>query len=238
MLDLKTAMPALACLLTASAAAQTAPTFVVPAGCEAFLTVQSRQCVVAHYWTCQGEEPGIFWNVSIDAEGPFYLAQSDEQYRWLQGFSLRGDSQSRLISEADPANLDELFATGRDDMTFTLERTEAGVTFEQTYEGFDAISGAEVVIDGETLLLTEFGYEYETEQGVRRTAGNQFLSMERRLFFGGVETTILPSGEAFETDRSPREFIEPGEAGFLSMLPLYDCGDVMSALPWTPEDRG
>jgi hypothetical protein len=26
------------------------------------------------------------------------------------------------------------------------------------------------------------------------------------------------------------EFAEPGESGFLTMQPLYDCGDMMSAL--------
>lgn len=219
-------------------AAQTAPTFVVPSGCEAFLTVQSRQCSVAHYWTCEMEEPGLFWRVSVDANGPSYLSQSDQDYRWLQGFSLRHDSQSALISEADPADLDELFETGRDEMNFTLQQTENGVTFEQTYEGYDAVSGVEVEIDGETLLLTEFAYEYETEDGTQRTSGNQFLSRDRRMFFGGVETTILPSGESFESDRSPREFIEPGEPGFLSMVPLYDCGELSGLLPWGLGDHG
>jgi len=40
----------------------------------------------------------------------------------------------------------------------------------------------------------------------------------------------LPSGETFEGNYSPMEFAEPGESGFLSMQPLYDCGDMMSAL--------
>ena len=236
--DPKMQVAVLLCLVATPSVAQDGPTFVVPSGCEAFLTVQSRECTVTHYWTCEADAPGVFWNVSLDADGPFYLSQSDDQYRWLQGFSLRSDSQSRLMSEADPASLDELFETGRDEMVFTLERTENGVTFEREYEGFDEISGVEVEIDGEALLLTEFAYEYETEDGIRRTEGNQFLSAERRLFFGGVETVTLPSGEAFEADRSPREFIDPGEPGFLSMIPRYECGDTLSALPWAPEDRG
>lgn len=238
MTDLKALIAVFIGLAPAPVLAQAGPTFVVPSGCEAFLTVQSRECTVAHYWTCAAEEDGLFWRVSVDADGPFYLSQSDTQYRWLQGFSLRSDSQSALISEVDPASLDELFATGRDDMEFTLERTENGVTFERTYEGFDAVTGTEVEIDGETLMLTEFAYEFETEDGTRRTFGNQFLSQDRRLFFGGIETTVLPSGEAFEADRSPREFINPGEPGFLSMTPRYDCGEIMSALPWDLEDRG
>ncbi|MEM6608217.1 MAG: hypothetical protein AAF689_06530 [Pseudomonadota bacterium] len=231
-------MAAALVLVGTSASAQTAPTFVVPAGCSAFLTVQSRQCTVSHYWTCPSEPEGTFWRAALDSDGPYYLSQSDENYRWLRGYSLRSDSQSELIvPEADPANLDELFETGTDAMEFTLLRRDAGIEFERTYTGFDTITGATVIIDGEELLLTDFAYEYETEQGTSRTSGNQFLSQERRLFFGGIETVTLPSGEVLEADYSPREFIDPGEEGFLSMLPLYDCGDVISALPWS-EDRG
>jgi len=230
MVDLKVLIAVLCTVTAAPVAAQS--TFVVPSGCTAFLTVQSRQCSVAHYWTCDAEPDGLFWRVSVDAEGPYYLSQSDEQYRWLQGFSLRSESQSMLLEEADPASLDDLFSNGRDDMDFTLEQTENGVTFERRYQGFDAISGATIDIDGEELLLTEFAYEYDTENGRIRVAGNQFLSADRRLFFSGLDTVFLPSGEEIQSDGSPREFIEPGEPGFLSMQPLHDCGETMSALPF------
>jgi len=42
------------------------------------------------------------------------------------------------------------------------------------------------------------------------------------------ELQLAPSGETFESDNSPMEFAEPGERGFLSDQPLYDCGDMMS----------
>ncbi|MEM9319466.1 MAG: hypothetical protein AAGA70_10740 [Pseudomonadota bacterium] len=218
----------------AAAPAQTGPTFVVPAGCEAFLTVQSRQCIVSHYWTCPAADPeGTFWRVSLDADGPYYLSQSDEQYRWLRGFSLRSDGESTLVEpEPDPASLDELFETGTDTMDFTLRRRDGGVEYDRTYTGFDRLTGASVVIDGEELLLTEFAYRYNTEQGTNQASGNQFLSRDWRLFFGGIETVTLPDGQIVEEDRSPREFIEPGEDGFLTMLPAYDCGDTMSLLTW------
>lgn len=228
MFDLKFLTAAL--ILTAAPAA--AQTFAVPAGCEAFLTVQSRQCVVAHYWTCAAEPEGLFWRVSIDEDGPFYLSQSDEDYRWLRGYGLRNNEETVLVEpEEDPADLDELFETGRDTMIFTVRRREGSVESDRTYTGFDALAGGSVEIDGEELLLTEFSYQYETPEGTRQVSGNQFLSRDRRMFFGGLEITTMPTGEVFEADYSPREFIEPGEDGFLTMTPVYDCGEVMSGWP-------
>ena len=57
--------------------------------------------------------------------------------------------------------------------------------------------------------------------------GNQYVP-GWRMFFGGQEVTTLPGGETEEGDYSPMEFAEPGERGFLSATPLYDCGDMMS----------
>jgi hypothetical protein len=87
---------------------------------------------------------------------------------------------------------------------------------------------------GTSLQVTEFAYEYGTPEGPRQTQGNQFVHEGWRLFFGGLETVTLPSGETFEANYSPMEFAEPGESGFLTMQPLYDCGDMMSALDDTP----
>ena len=213
--------------------------FVVPAGCQAFLTVQSSGCTVAHYWTCEADPEGHFWRVSVDADGPYFLSQSDAEYRWLQGYGLRAAIERRLIEpEEDPASLSDLLETGEDTMVFSLERFENGVRYEREYRGFDRLTGAEAVIDGETLLLTDFAYEFDTPDGVQRVSGNQFLHPDWRLFFGGIETVVLPTGEVFEDNYAPREFLQPGEAGYLSNTPRYDCEAIMSGPPPAMGDRG
>lgn len=236
MIDLKSklALTALLTALNGTALPAAAQSFSAPQGCEAFLTVQSRACTVAHYWTCSEEDEGLFWRVSVDEDGPFYLTQLDADYRWLQQYSLRRDSRSSLKSEIDPANMDELFETGRDDMDFTIEQVENGVAFDQRYQGYDQISGASVEIDGEELLLTEFSYTFNSEDGDIVVAGNQFLSPDRRMFFSGIDTVTFADGNEVTSDGSPREFIDPGEDGFLSMRPIYECGDTMGALPPDP----
>lgn len=224
---LRLAVVASLALPAGAAEAQSSRQVDVPEGCEAFLTVQSRGCTVRHYWSCSADPDGTFWTMSMDLDGPFYLNQTDSEFRWLRSFDLRSDSESVLIEpEEDPASMTELLATGEDQLVFSTRRQEAGISFERNYAGFDRLTGETVVIDGETLLVTEFAYEYPDGGGVLRVEGSQYVNPERRLFFGGFETVTLPTGEQFDGDRSPVEFLDPGEAGFLSPVPLYDCGAI------------
>jgi len=209
--------------------------FDVPAGCTAFLTVQSRSCLVAHYWRCEGEPEGTHWRATLDQDGAFYLNYTDAEFRWLRAFNLRSGSQDILIEpEEDPASLSELLETGNDTMVFSIREERNDGVFRRDYTGFDRLTGATVTVDGRMLEVTEFAYQWETEAGPRSTEGNQFVSREMGLFFGGIETVTTPSGEVFEGNYSPVEFAEPGEEGFLSTEPQFDCGATMSALDMPP----
>ena len=216
----------------APAMAQDGPRlFQVPEGCTPFLTVQSRSCLVSHHWTCEADPEGTHWRASLDQDGAFYLSFSDAEFRWLRSWNLRSGATDTLIEpEEDPASMSELLATGSDSMVFSIREESATGTFQRDYTGFDRLTGESVTVDGHDLQVTEFAYEYGTPDGPRRTEGNQFVNEGWGLFFGGLETVTLPSGETFEGNYSPMEFAEPGESGFLSMQPLYDCGDMMSAL--------
>jgi hypothetical protein len=205
--------------------------FEVPEGCQAFLTVQSRSCLVSHYWTCEGDPEGTHWRATLDEEGAFYLAFTDAEFRWLKSWNLRSGGSDTLIEpEEDPASLTELFATGSDSMVFSIREETPMGTFERDYTGFDRLTGETVTVDGHQLHVTEFSYQYDTPEGMRQTEGNQFVHEDWRLFFGGIETMTYPDGETVEGNYSPMEFAQPGERGFLTMQPLYDCGDMMSVL--------
>ena len=212
------------------AQAQGAARVTPPPGCTAYLTTQSRGCVVSHNWICEGDPEGTNWRLSMDQDGPFYLSFTDAEFRWLLSYELRSGAQNTLIQpEDDPASITDLFESGTDSMSFsTIHENGAGQRTQRDYTGFDHLTGETVVIDGRTLNVTQFSYEYNLGEGPRRVEGNQFVSEDWRMFFGGVEVTTLPNGEARESDSSPMEFAEPGEAGFLSATPLYDCGDMMS----------
>jgi len=222
----------LAASLGASAMAQSSERlFQVPAGCTAYLTVQSRGCTVSHHWTCEAEPAGTHWRVAVDEDGPFYLSFSDEEFRWLRAWSLRSNIRSQIVEpEEDPASLTELFSSGSDSMVFSLDFIGPEGAVRRDYTGFDRLTGDQVTVDGHTLLVTEFAYQFDTPEGPRRTEGNQFVHEDWRLFFGGVEITTTPDGERIEENNSPMEFAEPGEPGFLTMQPNYDCGAMMSSL--------
>ena len=210
-------------------AQNSASTFTPPAGCTAYLTTQNRGCTVSHNWICEADPEGHHWRLMADGDGPFYLSYTDSEFRWLRSWDLRSGGQSELIEpEDDPASMTELLETGADSMVFSLIREQDGAVQQRDYTGFDSLTGDRVVIDGHELEVTSFAYEYGTGEGARQTSGNQFVSREWRLFFGGIETVVLPSGETFEYDNSPAEFAEPGEPGFLTTQPIYDCGEIMS----------
>jgi hypothetical protein len=213
-----------------AAMAQGAGTITPPPGCSAFLTVQSRSCVVSHMWTCEGDPEGTNWRMSMDGDGPFALSFTDSEFRWLLSYDLRGGAQTTLIEpEEDPASITELFETGSDSMVFsTIYENSTGLRIRRDYTGFDRLTGETVEIDGRILNRTQFSYEYDLGDGPRRVDGTQFVQEGWRMFFGGLEETELPGGESFESDNSPMEFAVPGERGFLSDQPLYDCGDMMS----------
>ncbi len=212
------------------AIAQGTGTITPPPGCTAFLTVQSRSCVVSHMWTCEGDPEGSWWRLSMDGEGPFSLSHTDSEFRWLTSYGLRNGSQAVLVEpEEDPASITELFETGSDSMVFTtIYENAGGQRIERNYTGFDRLTGETVEIDGRILNRTRFSYEYNLGDGPRRVEGTQYVHEGWRMFFGGVETTEMPGGESFESDNSPMDFAEPGERGFLRDQPLYDCGDMMS----------
>jgi hypothetical protein len=222
------------------ATAQGAPAlFEVPPGCTAFLTVQSRGCMVSHHWTCEGDVPGTHWRATLDPDGPFSLSFTDAEFRWLLSWDLRSGATTQLIEpEQDPANLTELLATSNDTMVFSLRTENASGIGQRDYTGFDRLTGDAVTVDGRTLLMTEFSYQFETATGTRRVSGNQFLHEGWRMFFGGIETVIDGDGTSFEYDSSPMDFAEPGEAGFLTLQPIHDCGEMMSGVPLLPLQNG
>ncbi|WP_050761251.1 hypothetical protein [Jannaschia sp. CCS1] len=193
---------------------------------------------MSHLWRCDADPAGTHWRVALDQEGAFYLSYTDSEYRWLRSFNLRNGATNTLMEpEDDPASLSELLETGRDTMVFSIRDVRPEGAFRRDYTGYDSLTGASVTVDGEELLVTDFAYQWQTEAGPRVTEGSQFVSRRLGVFFSGLETVTTPSGETLEFNGSPMEFAEPGEPGFLTTQPQYDCGDMMSGLP-IMEDAG
>ena len=226
----------LLCLMTLNpASVHAASQWTAPQGCEIFMTVQSNECRVSNHYRCAGDAPGDQWRADFDQDGIFYQSRINAEAEWVESYELFPTVRQVLRPGAlDPASFSTLLSSGRDDFIFGLRKD----TGEETdVRGHDRLTGRTFVIDGITLSETEFSYEETdaTGQVLRRSRGNEYIHPDWRLFFSGPSewwdgTQWLP------IDGSPVAFVFPGEPGFATTEPLFNCDPVLSLLP--PSGKG
>lgn len=209
--------------------------FTPPAGCEAYLTVQSRGCRVSNHYTCSADNPGDKWRADFDQEGIFFLSKVDDEAQWIESIDQFPTVIQKLDpNPKDPASFSNLL-TGEDTFDFTISRDD-GTASHVT--GFDRLTGKSFVIDGVSLQQTQFEFTETDLDGnvLAKSRGNEFISPEWRMFFSGPSE--WDSGGGFvPMDGSPVQFINPGEPGFLATEPLFECDAIMSSLPFNPEPK-
>ncbi len=219
--------------LTATPAfSQIAATFSLPAGCEAWVTVQAKDCTVEHNFTCEGDPVGLKQRVTLDEEGMTYLGATDDESQWIRSFHPRsGHTEQLEDNPRDRASLTELIETGIDTYDFRTLSPELGAT---RFVGQDSLTGRVVTIDGVTLEETQFNITAYAEDGTElwSAEGNEYISRDWRMFQAGPGTVTTPR-ETYEEDDSPVEYIFPGEPGFLSVNPKHGCGLTLSNSPVT-----
>jgi len=223
----------LSALLGLSGPAMAQSAFAPPQGCTGTLTVQLRSCLVTHLWTCEADAPGEQWIALFGQDGPFQVRKIDAEFQWLTTYYADPPRTETMVQPApDPESLTELFANADDTYDFTVE-TDDGAPPERIL-GFDKLTGETVVIDGEPLLRTEFGYDTLAPDGaiIASRAGRQYVSERHRIFLFGTDWDAETPDEVF--DASPVQFIYPGEAGFFAASPRYDCGATMSSFAVQP----
>lgn len=201
-------------------AAQASDTYVPPEGCVGVVTTQNRDCIVNNIYSCEQDAPGTSWRIMFEKDGPVFLSKIDYETQWLESYDFYPTRQDALRQPADdPASLTELLETGIDTYDFVV----AGPQGATRVVGFDRLTGEDVVIDGEPLLGTEFSARHQsTTGGTMQVEGREFVSVKHRRFFPGT-VTFAWDDDAHEQNRTPIEFIYPGEPGFFTTIPLYEC---------------
>ncbi len=214
-------------IATLAASPAMAQQFSLPAGCEAYLTIQSTSCTVAHYFTCDGDADGEQRRATLDEEGLTYVGSINAEAEWVESFHLRSGHTERLVSSVDPMSMTELLSNMVDTWDFTTESAEIG---ESQYIGMDRLTGDSIEIDGITLLRTEYALTAYDANGdeMWRSEGAEFVHPEWRMFIGGLSSYIT-SDDRFDSDDTPVEFIFPDEDGFLSVNPKHGCGVQLSS---------
>jgi hypothetical protein len=212
-------------LLPMSGAAQTPVT--LPAGCDAYVTIQKRSCIVSHIFTCDADPEGHQRRVDYDETGMTYMGRIDSETQWIESFHASSDNTERLApSPADPASFSELIETGVDSWDFQTTSDRYSVT---AYRGFDRLTGQQITVDGITLDETEFEVTVTDGFGefLWAVEGREYIHRDWRIFLSGVRTVTTVTDE-YQTDGRPVEFIFPGEPGFLSAEPIHECGEMIS----------
>lgn len=222
-------------LLTVAAVLLAAPAFAggkfaPPAGCEAFATVQLRNCQVSQHYRCEHDAPGDQWAVYMDGDGPYYMSRIDAETRWIESYDLTTGERDELSSETDPASFTTLITTGRDDYDFTTESNTGEI---RHYTGFDELTGETVTIDGVTLERTKFDLTARTPDGdlIWHRSGRQLIHRDWRLFWADREDFENGFGDRETVIDTPVDFALPGDKGFLASEPIYDCDMMMTGAP-------
>ncbi len=213
----------LALILSAPAVPAFAQQVPLPQGCEAWLTMQSNVCTVDHIFTCEGDAEGSNRRVTLDAGGVTYFGQINRETEWVESTYTRSGHSERLEDDpADRASFTELLEIGANAFDFVMLSDEVGDT---RYVGADLLTGETAEIDGVELLRTEYVIRAENAAGdvMWEGTGQEYIHPEWRIFIAGT-TQTQADGETYEDDRTPREFIFPGEPGFASRNPKYNCG--------------
>ena len=207
-----------------------AGTFTPPEGSKAYLTVQSRGCLVSHFYKSKGDAPGDQWRADYDGNGPFFLSRIDSETQWLESYESNPAVKETMdANPKDPASFSDLLATGLDTFDFSLTKDNGEKT---SIKGFDKLTGKTALIDGVTLQTTEFEYTQTDDKGtvLRHSKGNEYISAEWRTFFSGHSEWQAADGTWTPSEGAPVSFILPGEPGFDSTTPLFECDDQMSSL--------
>lgn len=207
-----------------------AQTFTPPQGCTGFLTVQARGCKVSNHYRCSADAPGDQWRVDFNAEGPYFVSRIDYETQWVFSLDLGDGTEQRLApNPADPASFSALLATGTDSYDFIQTGSDGRST---RVRGFDTLTGRTVTIDGIALEETSFELRESLLDGtvLNTGRGREYIHRDWRLFFSGPSE--WDGGGGFEPlDRRPVTFAQPGETGFMSSKPTFDCDAQLARAP-------
>lgn len=203
--------------------------FSPPPGCTGWLTVQSRGCRVSNHYICDADVPGDQWRADFDQEGIFFVSRIDRETQWVESFDMFPTTRQVLLpNPADPASFSTLLSTGIDTFDFGLSVEDGS---QSVVRGFDRLTGRSVTIDGVTLEETEFDYTETAPDGstTQKARGNEYINRDWRIFLSGISEFESPDG-MLPVDGTPRQFIFPGEPGFFTTEPIFDCDATMSGL--------
>ena len=215
-------------LLTFFAAPVAAGTFTPPEGCTGYMTVQMVGCTVSNHYICTGDAPGDKWRADFAQNGKVFESRINFEAEWMESINYNPSSRQTLeLPARDRASFSELVARGIDSYDFSTMGDD-GV--RENITGTDKLTGKTIVIDGVALKQTEFDAHARLDDGTTKwhSRGNEFIDVEKRIFVSGRGEWEGDDGVVLPYDSTPMAFVFPGEPGFFTSTPIFDCDPVLS----------
>lgn len=210
-------------------AAMAAGAFHAPKSCTGFLTVQMHGCLVSNHYRCKGDAKGEQWRVDFDDQGPFFATRTNAETEWLETYDLSAATHEVLQPHGKaPASFSDLLKTGTDRYDFVMQADNGRI---EHVTGYDTLTGIKRSVSGVTLEQTDYLTKSVDAKGklIWKSKGHEWISRELRLFFAG--TGLWQDDQGTTTfDNTPALFLKPGQTGFMSTTPEFDCNTVMSQL--------
>ncbi|MES2815358.1 MAG: hypothetical protein V4720_10720 [Pseudomonadota bacterium] len=227
--------------VAATAMPAQAEAWTAPPGCQVFLTVQSKECRVSNHYRCAAEPEGHRWQADFDPEGLQLLTQTDAETVPVQIIDPRAGTHWVMdpVSPMLPT-LTGLLTERAAYPDYRMIERKGDVAQVRGFRQRVPESGevgapqATVTIDGVTLQAVLFNLDQSGGNGSVQNIrmGTEYLHSEWRLVFAGPEQWSKPGdlSAVRDGDRSPVDFIFPGEPEFGTTHPTEDCELLLSEL--------
>ncbi len=192
----------------------------IPPDCAPLVTIQSQGCFVRQVFTCASDSQPLRWAASYGPNGPISLTVMD-----LGGMPLvmkigKDKPRGTLDPFGDQADLAKALAGETDRFSYQIKFDDGTALW--TSGTFD-LTGAEAKIDGRSLP------EMRRIETMVYPDGSSSPELDNRLVYDAelglvINTTSTDHATGkLLMDRTPVDFLFPGEAGADSVVPLYGC---------------
>ena len=173
--------------------------YLLPGRCNAYLTVQSKSCLVSYFYTCHADTEGLKWRIDLDEQGEIYHAQTEAEALWLYALGMTSGISENLdeTGSTDQVSLTNLLQKDHDDFAFQMLSSSGEII---VLRGKDQLTGQTVIIDDLLLLQTKSTMIATDAKGnfLWDTPATEYVSPKHRVFFGGYS--------AYRTDKVKKFF--------------------------------
>lgn len=223
-----------------SAGAESAEASILTRGadCAPVMTIQKRGCVVETQYLCGKGDAATWRSENFEAAGVDGVSVSTLAYDPIEFADGSGDGgivfdAGRTFSSHPNKVIAEGVGQLEQGGMFIMRGLSRPVTVQGTLKRLDP----PLVLDGVTLQRIELSGTMQFPQPMKplTLVANYHYDARTRVLFAGESKIELPWTKEKPLE-SPARIILPGQPGFQSEQPVFDCGELSMAAPLAPNE--